>query len=199
MLGGGGHALVVAEAARLAGFDIAGLFDDSPEPAAVRLMGFRRLGGLGAAAAWRETPMVLVIGDLGVRRKVLAGGIPGLAQAPCIVHPSAVVHGSARLGPGVYVGPTAVVHSFAATGAHAIINTAAVVEHECEIGENAHLCPGSVLGGRVKIGPDTLVGLGSRVLPNLSVGAGATVGGGALVHRDVPAGVTVVGVPARAR
>jgi acetyltransferase-like isoleucine patch superfamily enzyme len=31
----------------------------------------------------------------------------------------------------------------------------------------------------------------------MKIGEDAVVGGGALVHRDVPAGATVVGVPAR--
>jgi len=35
------------------------------------------------------------------------------------------------------------------------------------------------------------------VLPGLREGAGATLGAGAVAVRDVPAGATVVGVPAR--
>ena len=199
MLGGGGHALVVVEAARLAGFDVLGLFDDARDTAASRLLGLDWLGTLDQASAWRESPLFLAIGDLGVRRRVLARPPSGLTQAPVIAHPSAIVLASATLGPGAFVGPRAVVHSFAQVAPHATINTGAIVEHECRIGENAHIAPGAVLGGRVTIGPDTLVGLGSRVLPNLSVGAGSVIGGGAVVHRDVPDGVTVVGVPARAR
>jgi acetyltransferase-like isoleucine patch superfamily enzyme len=41
--------------------------------------------------------------------------------------------------------------------------------------------------------------MGSRVsiIPGLTVGSGATLGAGAVVIKEVPAGVTVVGNPAR--
>lgn len=42
-----------------------------------------------------------------------------------------------------------------------------------------------------------LVGAGAQVLQHLALGPDATVGAGAVVTRDVGAGVTVVGVPAR--
>lgn len=41
------------------------------------------------------------------------------------------------------------------------------------------------------------VGAGVVILPNKEIGAGATVGAGAVVTHDVPAGATVMGVPAR--
>ena len=42
-----------------------------------------------------------------------------------------------------------------------------------------------------------MIGANAVVLQGLSVGPGATVGAGACVVRDVPADVTVKGVPAR--
>jgi acetyltransferase-like isoleucine patch superfamily enzyme len=43
------------------------------------------------------------------------------------------------------------------------------------------------------------LGSGAVILGGVTVGAGALVGAGAVVTRDVPAGGTVAGVPARAR
>jgi acetyltransferase-like isoleucine patch superfamily enzyme len=41
------------------------------------------------------------------------------------------------------------------------------------------------------------IGANATILPGLTIGAGAMVGAGSVVTKDVPAGVTVVGNPAR--
>jgi serine acetyltransferase len=59
--------------------------------------------------------------------------------------------------------------------------------------------PGANISGGVVIGTGVLVGTGAQILQYLHIGAGATVGAGAVVTRDVPEGLTVLGVPARPR
>lgn len=51
----------------------------------------------------------------------------------------------------------------------------------------------------VHIGANVWLGGGAIVLPGITIADGATVGAGSVVTRDVAAGVTVVGNPARVR
>jgi maltose O-acetyltransferase len=54
-------------------------------------------------------------------------------------------------------------------------------------------------GRPIRIGADVWIGGGALILPGVSIGDGAVVGAGSVVTRDVPAGATAVGNPARVR
>jgi maltose O-acetyltransferase len=58
---------------------------------------------------------------------------------------------------------------------------------------------GLEFGRPVRIGRDVWVGGGAIILPGVAIGDGAVVGAGSVVTRDVGAGVTVAGNPARPR
>jgi acetyltransferase-like isoleucine patch superfamily enzyme len=49
----------------------------------------------------------------------------------------------------------------------------------------------------VTLGAQAYVGSGAALRPGITVGEGALIGMGAVVLRDVPAGVVIVGNPAR--
>lgn len=201
LLGGGGHALVVAEAAALAGYFVAGFYDDRTDAALARRVAAVRLGSLDDFLnADGTTAYIITIGDTATRAALghrVRRGRPATRACRALVHPRAIVSPSAELGAGVFVGPGAIVHSFAQVGDHAIINSGAIVEHECKVGEHAHIAPGAVLGGNVSVGRATLLGIGCRVIPRVKIGNDCVVGSGAVVIRDVDDRARVVGVPAR--
>ncbi|HRO01831.1 sugar O-acetyltransferase [Nitrobacter sp.] len=56
---------------------------------------------------------------------------------------------------------------------------------------------GVEFGRPVRIGSDVWIGGGAIILPGVVIGDGAVIGAGSVVTRDVAAGVTVAGNPAR--
>jgi maltose O-acetyltransferase len=57
---------------------------------------------------------------------------------------------------------------------------------------------GLEFGRSVRIGSDVWIGGGAIILPGVTIGDGAVIGAGSVVTRDVGAGQTVTGNPARA-
>lgn len=81
----------------------------------------------------------------------------------------------------------------------------AVIGETTEIGDDVTLYHGVTLGGtslepgkrHPTIGDGVVIGSGAQVLGPVSVGAGARIGANAVVLKNVAAGVTMVGIPAR--
>jgi serine O-acetyltransferase len=70
------------------------------------------------------------------------------------------------------------------------------------IGQNCTIIGSATLGMRndgrfPTVGDGVFIGIGARILGGIHIGDGAMVGANAVVLNDVPAGVTVVGIPAR--
>jgi sugar O-acyltransferase (sialic acid O-acetyltransferase NeuD family) len=199
LMGGGGHASVVAESARAAGWSIAGFLDDRPEGTEASALGVEWLGVIGdlhtVLERLADAAVHAAMGDNELRRRWSADA--GRALAPPIVHPSAVVSPSATLADGVFIAPRAVVNARAVIERGAIVNSGAIVEHDCRLGAFCHVAPGVALGGNVSVGEQALVGIGATVIPGRRIGARATLGAAAVAIRDVPEGTTAVGFPAR--
>lgn len=196
LLGGGGHAAVVAEAVTAAGeHDLLGFRDDDPTR---HLSGLVHLGPI--SDVW--TPPVVngvaaAIGSPSLRRAWLTLAAANSMAAPPIVHPRAWVSPSARLGAGCVIMAGAVVQARAVIGDGAIVNTGASVDHDSEIGDYAHIAPGARLAGNVSVGSDAFIGMTACVIEGLRLGSRCLVAAGAVVIRDVPAGHRVAGVPAQ--
>jgi serine O-acetyltransferase len=83
--------------------------------------------------------------------------------------------------------------------------TGFVVGETAVVGNNCSILHGVTLGGsgketgdrHPKVGENVLIGAGAKILGNITVGEGSRIAAGSVVLNDVPAHVTVAGVPAK--
>jgi UDP-perosamine 4-acetyltransferase len=174
ILGAGGHGRAVADLAQTCGFTVAGFTepsgqgrdvvgtDDDLPALAARLALDGAVIGVGNTALIRRTELFARV------RRV------GLAL-PSLVHPTAVVSPSARIGNGTVVFPHAVVGAECVVGMNVVIYSGCVIEHDCRIDDHAYLSPGAILCGEVRVHERAFVGAGAVVVPGVVIGEGATV------------------------
>jgi acetyltransferase-like isoleucine patch superfamily enzyme len=153
--------------------------------------------------------------DLGIRFPGVRFYNPALTE----------VQEGASIGEGTRVGSMTLIHAGARIGRGCTIGShcnicACTIGDRVSIQTACHITRGVVLEDEVFVGPGVMtlndkltshtlafprvcrgarIGGGSVLLPGVTVGAAALVGAGSVVTRDVPAGATVCGNPARIR
>lgn len=195
--GSGSVPRIVAEAAAARGTPLAGYIDfgANPEPPTTPL---ERLGDesrLDEAAFLAAFDLVVAVQNR--RREACDAILARGARLPVLAHPAATISTTAAIGVGSIVSAGVIVQSDARIGRFCLLNTACTIDHDNLVGDFVSVAPGAHTAGHVTIGEGAFVGLGAVIINGVKVGARATIGAGAVVVRDVPAGVTVVGNPAR--
>jgi len=147
-----------------------------------------------------DDQLCFAIGNPSVRRAL--GGRFANQPLASLYSPTASVSPYAQIGEGAVLCDYAVVNNGAKIGRHFLANTFAQISHDCVIGNYVTISPRVSCNGNVLIEDGVFIGAGAVIRNGtperpLCIGESATVGMGAVVVRDVPAGATVMGVPAR--
>lgn len=192
LIGSGGHAKVIIGLIRALGDEPVEIYDDNPDSHGKLVMGVPIVGAtLDCASTSHE--VVIAIGSNRVR-KLISEKLD--VRWATLVHPFSWVDPSVKLGEGTVVFAGSVIQPMTEVGRHVILNTSASIDHDSVVADFVQVAPGAHTGGNVTLDEGCFLGVGASIIHGQTVGAWSVVGAGATVVRDVPPGVTVVGVPA---
>lgn len=199
ILGTGGHARVLLEALKLSGQTVVGFTD--LEMKSDYIMGIPFLGGDDTVFSYQPHEILLVngIGSVTVsdrRRNLFEKLVRRGYQFANVIHPSATISESLKLGKGSQIMAGAILQAGCCVGDNTIINTRAAVDHDSVIGDHVHLAPGVILSGGCIIGDSVHIGTGAIIIQGIKVGARSLIAAGSVVVRDIPCDAYVRGNPA---
>lgn len=173
------------------------------QPPAPELNGHRVL----IYAQWLVEPAAshhisLAIANSAVREKLAARCLADGVQFFDVKAANVVVLDDVQIGPGSVLCPFVMLTSNVRIGQQFHANIYSYVAHDCVIGDFVTFAPGVHCNGNVVIEDHAYIGTGAVIKQGqpgqpLVIGKGAVVGMGAVVTRDVLAGTTVVGNPAK--
>lgn len=146
--------------------------------------------------------MTCAIADSNVR-ELLRNRIQAFdVQDWTVVAENCVILENVCVGLGSILCPFVTITSNVTIGINFHANLYSYVAHDCIIGDFVTFAPGVQCNGNVVIENHAYIGSGAIIRPGrkgkpLTIGEAAVVGMGSVVTKDVPAGVTVFGNPAK--
>lgn len=203
--GSGGFARETAEAVRAIdahrpAWRLLGFLDDNPERHGETVGGLPVLGPLELAHDRPEAAVVLATGrpDNYVSRRLIADRLElDEERYATIVHPTATLGGSCRVGAGSVLLAHVDLTAEVSVGRHVAVMPQVVVPHDTSVEDFVTIASGVRVGGGCRLAEGAYLGSGACVRQGIDVGPWAMVGMGSIVTRDVPAARTWHGSPAR--
>lgn len=195
VLGAGGHGKSVASVLLAEGYSVLGILDDDANYWNTKIVGVPVLGAMDLLYQYPKNPVIVGVGFNKVRKRI----VERFPQANFMTVKSslAYINPTSTIALGCIIFPFAVVGADVKIGEHVIVSAHTTMGHDTIVENFAHLAPGVMIAGGCHIGNGAMLGLGSVVCPKVQLGEGSMLAAGAVAIKNIPAGKTAYGWPAK--
>jgi len=177
-------------------WELAGFLDDNADALAA-FGSFAPVRPLSGHCPSADMIYLCGVGMPSLKEKLVSPLLAAGAEFLTFVHPQALVGARVKLGKGVILCPGAIVSVDIELGDFVTVNLNCTIGHDASLGPWTTLSAQCDVTGYVRLADRVFMGSRASVIPGKSVGSRSVVGAGSVVVTDVPADVTVVGIPAR--
>jgi sugar O-acyltransferase (sialic acid O-acetyltransferase NeuD family) len=204
ILGAGGFAREIAWLVRhvnrsgMATWNTLGFWSHDPGQIGMTINGLPVVDPRRVTGRAGEVYAVAAIGDPRARERAVDEAVRAGCRFATLVHPSVLLDElTVTVGPGSVICAGCILTTNIAIGSHVIVNLDCTIGHDCVIEDFATLSPGCHLSGHTTVRRGAYLGTGLVTVEQHEIGRDATVGAQAAVVKDIGAGITAIGVPAR--
>lgn len=150
----------------------------------------------------QQKNVLIAIANSTIREKIAQKLVSDEVELWSIQSQSTIIMDNVKIDKGAALSPFVTIGANVNIGTCFHANLYSYVEHDCIIGDYVTFAPRVSCNGNIHIEDHAYIGTGAVIKQGtpdkpLVIGRGAVIGMGAVVTKSVPAGVTVVGNPAR--
>ena len=176
IIGAGSLGIMTSNTARLGSdYKVAGLIDAYENPAiwGKEIDGNKVLGAMDCLAEFVDTDdleVIVSIGDMPVKRRLVAQLAWGGYRFATVIHPAACIAPSVKIGVGCIINAGTVIEPCAQIGDHVVIRAGNIISHDVVLGDFVSLSPGCTLAGRSRVEAGGTLFTGAVLTPKVVVG-----------------------------